>query len=134
MKPKPTPVPEPVRLIYVGELPRMNSQHPSYWYRWNLKRKCLRQFGVLPQGFRATQKAHVTITRVLGKGQRLMDAFENLPVALKGLMDALVEGGYLVDDKPRWMSHDPVQQDETRRQEGPRVEVQITYQSCDLSG
>lgn len=118
-----------VHLVYVGPLPRMNRQAPSYWYRWTLKRNALRQFGILPPTRRATGKAHIRITRVLGPRQREMDAFENLPHALKGLVDALVTGGYLVNDGPKWMSYDPPVQDGTRRELGPRIEIDITYPS-----
>lgn len=115
-----------IRLVYTGNLPHVNRQTPSYWHRWNLKKRCLRQFGELPHGHRAHQKAHVTIVRVLGPRQREMDAFENLPVSMKGLVDALVQGGYLVDDRPKWMSFE-LSQDGSRRHEGPRIEISIEY-------
>lgn len=113
-------------LVYVGKLPRMNRQMPSYWLRYGLQRRCLKQFGMLPR--RETRKARVSIVRVLGPRERLMDEWENFRVAFKGGIDSLVTGGYLVDDSPRWVSFSEPRQDATRRHLGPRIEIDITYE------
>ena len=123
---KPLTTREPIRLVYTGKLPQMNKQHPSFWGRWNQKKTALRQFGVLPGSARATRKASVTIVRVLGPRQRPMDELENLGACLKGLADALVQGGYLVNDSPAWVSWN-LSQDGSRRSRGPRVEITIRY-------
>lgn len=117
---------ETIRLIYVGKLPRMNRQQPSYWWRYQLRRRAQAQFGMLPRSHWATRAGVVTITRVLGPRERLMDEFDNLRYAMKGLVDALVTCGYLVDDSPQWASF-TVGQDATRRADGPMVEISITY-------
>ena len=115
------------RLIYVGKLPRVNRQSPSYWLRYGLQQRCLKQFGILPK--RQTHRARVAVTRVLGPRERLMDEWENLRVAFKGGIDALVKGGYLVDDSPKWVSFNEPRQDTTRRHQGPRIEITITYEN-----
>ena len=111
-------------LIYVGHLPRVNRQAPHWGVRWRLKRNCLKQWGIWPHP--ASQKAHVTVTRVLGPRERLMDEWENVRVAFKGGIDALVQGNYLVDDSPQWAIFE-CRQDASRRFEGPRIEVDIHY-------
>jgi len=119
-------VSEPIHLVYVGHLPRMNKQHPTYWHRWNQKKSAMRQFGMLPPALRATRKAVVHITRVLGPRQRPMDQLENLGACLKGAADALVQCGYLVNDSPKWVEWS-ICQDGNRRSDGPRVEFCIQY-------
>ena len=125
-------------LVYAGKLPRVNVQAAHWSLRWRLKQACLKQWGVWP--FPATQKAHVTITRVLGPRERLMDEVENLRWACKGLTDALKNrrpredarrgynggGNYIIDDSPRYSTFSFLQ-DETRRELGPRVEIDIRY-------
>lgn len=115
----------PMTLIYTGWLPRSNAQQVHWRYRQRLRRAALRAFGELPRGLHATQKAAVVVTRVLGPRQRRMDR-DNLAWLCKPLLDAVVAGGYLVDDSETWADIRYVQ-DETRRQEGPRIEVEITY-------
>src|SRR5262245_8365327 len=124
------------KLVYQGKLPRMNVERPDWRRRWNLKQACLRQFGIMPVP--ATQVATVTITRVLGPREKLMDT-ANLSYALKGLEDSLTNrrpkkhgrgyaggGNYIVDDAPQWATFTYLQ-DATRRAEGPAVEVVILY-------
>ena len=67
--------------------------------------------------------AIVEITRVLGPREREMDS-DNLAYACKGLRDPFVQGGYLVDDAPRWATFQ-YRQDGSRRDDGPRIEVHI---------
>jgi hypothetical protein len=122
-------------LIYVGKLPPMNALYPSPWRRKRLKEAALKQFGVWP--WAETRRAHVIITRVLGKGERVMDS-DNMIFACKGARDALrnswtssrgrwhLGGNYLVDDSPRWSTF-TYAQDPTRRLIGPRLEVLIHY-------
>jgi hypothetical protein len=125
------------KLIYQGKLPNMNKECPDWRKRWNLKQTCLRQFGILP--FPATQFATVTITRVLGPREKQLD-YENLVYAIKGAVDSLPNrrlkkrgqgytggGNYIVNDDPPHVniSYD---QDVTRRQDGPMIEIRIIYE------
>lgn len=63
------------------------------------------------------------VTRVLGKGQRLWDADSVLRGSAKQVIDAIVATGLLVDDGPKYVALVVGQQDDTRRDEGPIVEV-----------
>ena len=128
--------PNPLRLVYSGQLPRMNRNAPHWIYGYRLKQTALRQFGTWPVA--ETRPATVIVTRVLGLHQRLMDA-DDLAWTLKKLVDALPNrhqrrngiyggGNYLVDDGPPWAMV-TYTQDATRRHEGPRVEVEITYET-----
>ena len=107
----------------------MNKRDSAKWVRWT-RPKALKQFGVLPPGLQATRHAYVTVTRVMGPRERPLDSVENFRFACKGLTDALKRppwgGGYIVDDADRWATFS-FMQDETRRDQGPRVEIDIRY-------
>lgn len=67
----------------------------------------------------------ITITRVLGKGQRLFDADSLGRGNAKELIDAIVAAGFLPDDGPRHVTEVTYRQDATRRRDGPSTEVTI---------
>jgi hypothetical protein len=67
----------------------------------------------------------VTVTRVLGKGQRLWDGSSVLRGNWKEIEDSLVALGWWVDDCPKYIKHTDGRQDDTRRKEGPCVELLI---------
>src|SRR5690606_15849892 len=69
--------------------------------------------------------AKLTITRVLGRGQRLYDADSLGRGNAKELIDAIVAAGLLPDDGPRFVVSCEYRQDATRRMEGPSVVVEI---------
>jgi hypothetical protein len=118
-------MPDTVRLVYVGKLPRTNRNAVHWSVGYRLKQQALRQFGQLP--FRVERKARVQVTRVLGKGERGQDLFENAPWRVKKLIDAAVQAGYLYDDSPAWAVF-TYAEDATRRAEGPRVEITLEYE------
>lgn len=66
---------------------------------------------------------HLTITRVLGKGERLYDHDSTLRGNAKELVDALVACGFARDDSPAWITGVDGRQDATQRQRGPCVLV-----------
>jgi hypothetical protein len=68
----------------------------------------------------------VTVTRVLGKGQRLWDSSSIGRGNYKELEDALVACGWFVDDSPKHITRTLFRQDESRREEGPFTEIQVT--------
>lgn len=69
--------------------------------------------------------ANITITRVLGKNQRLWDADSGLRGNAKELIDAIVAVGFLPDDGPKHVTEVRFQQDATRRHDGPSTEIKI---------
>lgn len=69
--------------------------------------------------------ARITITRVLGPNQRLMDADSLGRGNAKELIDAIVAVGILPDDGPRHVVEVTYRQDDTRRRWGPCVDVTI---------
>ena len=109
------------------DLPRANDllRRSGHWKRskfkeacgWELTAKRLR-FDEPPE-----MPVRLTLTRILGKGQRLYDA-DNLVASTKGLIDAMKEANWFKDDSPaylklRW------KQDTTRRELGPAVLVEV---------
>lgn len=50
---------------------------------------------------KATVKRRITLTRIIGKGQRQFD-YSNLVGGAKYVLDACREAGLIVDDSPKW--------------------------------
>lgn len=117
----------PVHLVYQGWMPQANALlRASGWQsKRRLKQLGIRAFGELPTSVRVHQRATVHVVRVLGPRQRWLDA-DNLAIVHKPLIDALVVCGWLHDDKPQWATV-TYAQDDTRRGEGPKSEIQIEY-------
>lgn len=67
----------------------------------------------------------VSVTRVLGKGQRLWDSSSIGRGNWKEIEDALVAIGWFHDDCPKWIKETRFFQDAQRRDSGPVVEVGI---------
>jgi len=72
-----------------------------------------------------THKQRVTITRILGKGERLWDADSVLRGNAKQLLDSLVDAGYFVDDGPNYITEVLGKQDAGNRSDGPAIRVEI---------
>lgn len=117
----------PIRFTYQGWMPQANALlRASGWQsKRRLKQLGIKTFGDLPASVRVHQRATVHIVRVLGPRQRLLDS-DNLAIVHKPLIDALVVCGWLHDDKPQWATI-TYAQDEMRRQDGPKSEIQIEY-------
>lgn len=69
---------------------------------------------------------HIKVTRVLGKGQRLWDADSILRGSAKQLIDSLVDHGFMHDDGPKWLVSATGTQDDTQRENGPRIIVELS--------
>ena len=69
------------------------------------------------------QRVGLTFTRVLGKGQRLVDSDSILRSNAKELLDSVVDFGILEDDNNKYVAWSLGLQDDTRRSEGPMVEL-----------
>jgi len=67
----------------------------------------------------------ITITRVLGRGQRLYDADSLGRGNAKEIIDALVAAGFLPDDGPKHVVSCEYRQDASQRQHGPATIVTI---------
>jgi len=67
----------------------------------------------------------LTLTRILGPGQRFWDADSVLRGGAKELIDAMVACGWFHDDGPKWIRRAIGLQDNARRQDGPAVLVTI---------
>lgn len=70
-----------------------------------------------------SQPVVLIVTRVLGKGQRLWDSDSILRGSAKQVIDAIVASGLLPDDGPKHVALAVGLQDDTRRGEGPSIEV-----------
>ena len=99
---------------------------------WSAANKQKQLFGktLMALGLKAippTHKQRVTITRILGKGERLWDADSVLRGNAKQLLDSLVDAGYFIDDGPNYITEVLGKQDADRRTQGPGIEVLIEH-------
>lgn len=67
----------------------------------------------------------ITITRILGKGERLWDADSVLRGSAKQLIDALKDAGFMVDDSPKYITEVFGKQDATQRSNGPAIRIEF---------
>ena len=114
------------RVILPVELTNSNDGRGHAFWRTAKERRDLEL--ILADFRRKTPYAHpvtVTVTRILGKGQRLWDSSSVLRGNWKEIEDTLVELGWFMDDGPKWIAHTAGFQDVTRRDAGPAVEVAI---------
>ncbi len=67
----------------------------------------------------------LTVMRVMGKGDRMMDHSNLHGGSLISLIDILVDEGFMKDDSPKYLAMPIVIQDDTRRDFGPAIEVTL---------
>lgn len=67
----------------------------------------------------------VHVTRVIGKNQRLWDSSSIGRGNYKEIEDAMVAIGFYFDDGPKYITETRFFQDDSRRDEGPKIEVSI---------
>ena len=67
----------------------------------------------------------IELTRILGPNQRLWDSDSKLRGNAKELIDAMVACNWLHDDGPEYVIETVCHQDNTQRDKGPSVLVQI---------
>lgn len=71
------------------------------------------------------QPVVISITRILGAGQRLWDADSIGRGSVKELIDSFVACRWLHDDGPKWVSEVTYRQNATDRKAGPAVKVEF---------
>lgn len=112
-------------LIYPYDVPKSHGTIHRM-VRYGQKKRAMQYFGMLlPQQW-CQVHAYVTITRVQGPRQHDLDD-ENLYIGCKGLRDSLKACGYIKNDNRKWATF-TYREDHTRRDEGPRIEVEVRYQ------
>jgi len=105
-----------------GNNGRGNAWFVSAAFR-NKAEKKLRQLGFVRHPFPCC--VSVTVTRILGKGERLWDSSSVLRGNYKEIEDALVACGWFVDDSTAHIALTVGKQDATRRNEGSAIELEI---------
>ena len=111
----------PIKLTN-GNTGRGNAWYKSAAFRDKIEKK-LRYLGFARQPFPC--RVSVTVTRILGKGERLWDSSSVLRGNWKELEDALVSLGWFVDDSTKYIATTDGRQDDTRRDIGPGIELTI---------
>ena len=110
------------------ELTNGNNGRGFHWGAKAKERKSLEAFFI--QYFGGKQRpfgfpVEITVTRVLGKGQRFWDCGSELRGNWKELQDAMVAVGLFVDDSPKWITKVTGRQDDTTRDAGPAIEITV---------
>lgn len=109
------------------DLTNGNEGRSKSWYKPAAVRKKFERNLIL-YGFRRKpfeKKVIVKVTRILGKGQRLWDSSSVLRGSYKELEDALVAVGWFHDDSPKFIENTFSYQDDSRRSEGPAIEIEV---------
>lgn len=108
------------------ELTNGNEGRSKHWGSAAKRRKSIAEVIVATVKVRPVETpTRLTITRILGKGERLYDADSLGRGNAKELIDALVAVGFLPDDGPRHVVECRFVQDASRRASGPAVEVRF---------
>ena len=115
------------RLVLPIELTNGNEGRTKHFGASASRRKNYEQLIALSCGRRSpiSEPVTVTVNRILGRGQRLWDSSSILRGNYKELEDALVACGFFHDDGPSWILSTIGTQDDSRRSEGPSVEISI---------
>lgn len=117
----------PTTVLLPIELTNGNDGRSKHFGRSAKRRKeyaeLLAEMGLLRRP--TNKRVRVTITRVLGKRQSKWDPDSIGRGNAKELMDALTACGWWHDDSARWIERVDYRQDDTRRQDGPAVELTI---------
>lgn len=117
----------PYHITLPVTLTNANTGRGRAWYASASERKrmeaMLRKLGLVREPFAVPVR--VTVTRILGKGQRLWDSSSVLRGNYKELEDAMVACGWFHDDSAKWITETDGRQDASRREDGPSVCLRI---------
>ena len=118
------------------ELTNGNSGRGGEWFASNSRRKkyekMIRQLGLVREPF--DFPVIVSVVRVLGKKQKLWDSSSVLRGNWKEIEDSLVACGWFKDDSTAHIVNTFGYQDDTRRDQGPCVEIVVERDTSDGKG
>jgi len=114
-----------VTLVLPIQLDNGNSGRSKHWAAAHRSRQAVGATVSLfsPRNTKVRTPVRVHVTRVLGKGQRLMDVDSLLRGNFKEILDSIVATGLIPDDGPAHVQEVTATQDATRRAEGPMTVV-----------
>ena len=118
----------PARVVLPFELNNGNDGRGSKWFSSaNVRKKFEKSLRLLGMVYVPLDTpVAVTVTRVLGKGQRKWDSSSGLRGNWKEIEDAMVACGWFHDDGPKWITETTFRQDDSRRKDGPAIIVEMT--------
>ena len=113
-------------ITYSGWLPKLSNHYVHWRGRAQLSKLTRQVFGMLPSSLCQPRRTKVEVIRVLGPRQKPMDR-DSIAQMVAGLIDGL-QPVYIFNDSEKW-SDVTYRNDETRRQDGPFIEVKLTYEA-----
>ena len=103
-----------------------NTGRTKTWFSTaNERRKFEEELSLLPNRTPYSNPIVLVVTRILGRNQRLWDPSSLGRGNRKELIDAMAATGWFHDDSPEWIQYVAGNQDATRRELGPSIEVQV---------
>lgn len=114
------------------DLKNGNDGQGKGWQRSDSVRKRFMKSTQIPIREPFNVPVFLVVTRILGKGQHMMD-FDNINRGdWKQLQDSLaLEKGWFYDDTSKHITGIMFRQDESRRHDGPAVRIQVWQSGCD---
>lgn len=118
---------EEFSIVLPIELDNGNTGRTKHFSQASKRRKqyegVLRRMGLVKEP--PAYQQHVTITRILGRGQRYYDLDSLCRGNAKELLDAMTACGWWKDDSYKWLTGVDFRQDANRRTLGPAIEVHV---------
>lgn len=107
------------------ELTNRNDGRGYSWHRTAAEKKRIQKALANMPREPFSVPVRITVTRILGKGQRLWDYDSGLRGNWKEIQDTLVNLGWFHDDSPKWIKGIVFEQDDTNKANGPAIELKI---------
>lgn len=107
---------------------RNDGQGHAYYRTAKEKKELAATLGHSMLGLRRTPFEHrvdLMLTRILGKGQRLFDPDSIGRGNAKQIIDTLTDLGWWHDDSSKYIRHCDYRQDDSQRENGPSVLIEI---------
>ncbi len=115
------------RVLLPWDLTNNNDGQQRTWHKSANHRKAFERWLRLNDLVRTPfdKPVVVKVIRVLGKGERLWDSSSVLRGNYKQMEDSFVACGWFHDDNAKWITQTVGAQDDSRREQGPAVEIRV---------
>lgn len=117
---------------FIATLPvSLINRNDGQGHHWARTAEAKKKLKVALNSFRRTKpfpcRVDVVMTRLLGKGQKLLDPDSLGRGNAKQIVDVLTDLGWWIDDSSKHIRHFDYRQDATRRGEGPAIQLEVFF-------